>query len=249
MRIKQILSIVSTFFAGIVLCSTTQLVVAQPLDAAKAMDRLKKARPDFEFGPILKSEIPGLIKTTVVDGPSIYITPDGGHFFAGGLFEVQDDRIVDLAEKAMEDRRKAEIAKIKNEDMIIFGSEKSDKKAVYVFTDVDCYYCQKLHLEVAELNDLGIEVRYLAFPRKGLDSPGYRKIASAWCSDDTQQALTDLKAGKSIDDNVCQPNPVAAQYNLGGLLGVRGTPALVTEEGMLMPGYLPAAELASRLGI
>ena len=34
-------------------------------------------------------------------------------------------------------------------------------------TDVlnDCGYCRKLHREISQLNDFGIEVRYLAYPR------------------------------------------------------------------------------------
>ena len=222
---------------------------SQQVDAQKALAKLKKARPDFRFGPIEKSEIPGFLKTSIHDGPPIYVTPDGGHFFAGGLFEVTEDRIVDLAEKALEGRRSAALAKLKTDDMIVFGNDKSSKAAIYVFTDVDCYYCQKLHLEVDAINELGIEVRYLAYPRKGINSETYRKIASAWCADDPNQALTELKAGRSIKEDICEPNPVAAQYELGGQLGVRGTPALVTEDGRLLPGYMPAKELAKRMGI
>ena len=41
---------------------------------------------------------------------------------------------------------------------------------VTVFTDVDCPYCARLHDRVAEYNALGIEIRYLAFPRAGIPS-------------------------------------------------------------------------------
>lgn len=245
MQIKQIALV--TVVA--VLTALAVPVMSQPLDAEKALAKLKKARPDFQLGPIEKSEVSGLIKTSINDGPAIYLTPDGSHFFAGGLFEVGEDRIVDLAEKAKEGEREAALASIEKEDMIVFGNKKTNKAAIYVFTDVDCYYCQKLHLEVDEINELGIEVRYLAYPRKGLNSPTYRKIASAWCSDDRNQALTDLKAGRNIEENVCEPNPVAEQFELGGKLGVRGTPAMMTEDGRMFPGYMPAKELAKRIGI
>ena len=109
--------------------------------------------------------------------------------------------------------------------------------------------CQKLHKEVPALKDLGVEVRYLAYPRAGVGSPAFRKMASAWCADDAQDALTRLKLGKDIPDNVCDGNPVTDQYKLGGRLGVTGTPALITAEGELIPGYLPADKLAKRLGL
>ncbi|HAH80198.1 MAG TPA: protein-disulfide isomerase, partial [Gammaproteobacteria bacterium] len=43
-------------------------------------------------------------------------------------------------------------------------------------TDVDCGYCRKLHNEMAQINELGIEVRYLAYPRAGVDSDTHDKM-------------------------------------------------------------------------
>ncbi len=44
-------------------------------------------------------------------------------------------------------------------------------------------------------------------------------------------------------------NPLADHYAMGQLLGVTGTPAMVTTAGEMMPGYLPAKELARKLGV
>ena len=35
--------------------------------------------------------------------------------------------------------------------------------------------------------------------------------------------------------------------NLGGLIGVRGTPAIILEDGEMLPGYVPANKLAKSL--
>lgn len=51
---------------------------------------------------------------------------------------------------------------------------------------------------------------------------------------------------KDISD--CTP-PVEMEYNLGRRLGVQGTPAIITESGEMLPGYLPAAELAKKIGV
>jgi thiol:disulfide interchange protein DsbC len=118
-----------------------------------------------------------------------------------------------------------------------------------VFTDSTCFYCQKLHKEVPELNRKGIEVRYLAYPRAGVGSDSYRQLATAWCSDNPQEALTKLKNREAVDDNVCPGNPVADQYALGGKLGVTGTPAIVTESGQLIPGYQAADQLIDSMGL
>jgi thiol:disulfide interchange protein DsbC len=106
-----------------------------------------------------------------------------------------------------------------------------------------------LHREVPELNRKGVEVRYLAYPRSGVDSDSYRELATAWCSDNPKDALTKLKNREPVDNNVCADNPVADQYALGGKLGVRGTPAIVTESGQMIPGYQAADQLIESMGL
>jgi thiol:disulfide interchange protein DsbC len=118
-----------------------------------------------------------------------------------------------------------------------------------VFTDVSCFYCQKLHKEVPELNRRGVEVRYLAYPRQGIGSPGFRQLASAWCADDRQTTLTRLKNREELPENVCPGNPIAEQFELGQQLGVRGTPAIVTSAGEMLPGYRSADDLIGLLGV
>jgi thiol:disulfide interchange protein DsbC len=49
--------------------------------------------------------------------------------------------------------------------------------------------------------------------------------------------------------NDCEGNPVAEHYALGNRLGVRGTPAIVTSDGQMIPGYRSASDIASLLGI
>jgi thiol:disulfide interchange protein DsbC len=181
-------------------------------------------------------------------GSVFYGTEDGRYLFAGDLYEVGDTELVNLAEVGRVEKRKTLMASVDPADMLIFPASVPRKAVITVFTDVDCGYCRKLHQEVPELNSLGIEVRYLAYPRAGIGSRAYEKIVSAWCSEDPNAAITKLKAGESIPDATCT-NPVAAQYNLGREIGVSGTPAIVLEDGQLLPGYVPAADLARRLGI
>ena len=141
------------------------------------------------------------------------------------------------------------MATVSVDDMVVFSPEGETLDYVSVFTDVTCFYCQKLHREVDQLNAKGIEVRYLAFPRGGIDSDGAKKLATAWCAEDQQTTLTELKAGVELPLNECANNPIAAQYQLGKDLGVSGTPAIVTSTGLMIPGYRPASDLAALLGL
>lgn len=204
--------------------------------------------PELKVTSIEKTPVEGIYQVDIEAGPTVYMSRDGKHFFQGEFIEVGKEKLVNLGEKALEAARVDALAAVPLEEMIVFGPDQP-KAFVSVFTDVDCYYCQKLHQEVAALSDLGVQVRYLAYPRAGIGSQSYKKIASAWCADDPNAAITALKAGEDIDEDVCDGNPVPQQYELGGTLGVRGTPALITESGRLLPGYMPAEKLAKELGL
>jgi thiol:disulfide interchange protein DsbC len=216
--------------------------------AATILRKLGEARPDLKFGDPRPSALPGLYEVQVHGGPLIYVNADGSHFVAGDLFAVQQGGFVNLAEQVRQKERADLVATVRPEDMIIFAPQ-NPKATITVFTDVDCGYCRKLHREIAEFNERGIAVHYLAFPRAGLGSPSYRKIASAWCAADRKDALTKLKKGEDIPENVCADNPVAAQILLGDKVGVTGTPAIVLQDGTLVPGYRPPKDMAALLGI
>lgn len=216
--------------------------------AVALLAKLKAARADLEYSLPHQSAMPGLYEVGVKGGPTLYVSADGGFFVAGDLFAVGPGGFTNLAEQRRDADRRAALSSLDPADMIVFAPP-NPKATITVFTDIDCGYCRKFHQEVPQLNAMGIAVHYLAFPRAGLGSESFRKIATAWCSSDRGAALTRLKNGEKVPDNVCPQNPVAAQYALGEQLGVTGTPALVLENGALIPGYQPAAELARLLGV
>jgi thiol:disulfide interchange protein DsbC len=216
--------------------------------ATAILQKLSAARPDLRFSQPQPSVIAGLYEVKVDGGPVLYVNAEGTHFITGDLFSVRSTGFSNLAEIERQKERAELIAAVKPEDMIVFAPAEV-KATITVFTDIDCGYCRKLHQEVPELNRLGIAVHYLAYPRAGLNSASYRKIATAWCAEDRNAALTRLKSGAMVPENVCKDNPVADHMLIGEKVGVNGTPALVLEDGTLVPGYRPAADLAELLGI
>lgn len=211
--------------------------------------KLQAVRPNLPVNDVVETGVPGVLRVEITGSGSIYAIQNGDYFFAGDMFKVEPTGFVNVTEQEKAKVRGPLMAAVKPEDTIAFKPPGDVKAVISVFTDVDCGYCQKLHREVPELNAMGIEVRYLAFPRAGIPSPSYDKIASAWCAENPQEALTKVKNREKIDINVCDGNPVADQYMLGQKIGVNGTPAIVLDNGDLIPGYMPAANLASRLGI
>ncbi len=208
--------------------------------------KLKVVNESIQVRTIRPSPIDGLYEVEVNTGETIYTSASGDHFMLGNLFEIQGGRFVNLSEQRKKGFRADTLKSLNKEDLVVFSPKGEVKATVYVFTDVDCGYCQKLHDEMAEYNAQGIEIRYLAFPRAGVGSKTYNEMVSIWCADDRQQAMTLAKSGGQVPAKICD-NPVATQYSLGQDFGVNGTPALVMEDGSLMPGYVPAEKLASYL--
>ena len=199
---------------------------------------------------VRSSPAPGIAEVQIENGPMIYATEDGEYFFLNGdLHQTNATGAVNLTEERRAVTRKEQLAAVAVEDMVVFSPEGDTRDYIAVFTDVTCFYCQKLHREVDQLNAKGIEVRYLAFPRGGVDSEGAQKLATAWCADDQQTTLTELKAGVDLPVNDCADNPIAAQYQLGQDMGVSGTPAILTSSGLLVTGYRPADDLVALLGL
>jgi len=181
-------------------------------------------------------------------GQILYVSYDGAFILSGNLLGLSAEQPVNLTEAAVgakaaerSPQRAASIASLSVEDMVVFEAPK-EEYAITVFTDVDCAYCRKLHKEVPQLNELGITVRYLAFPRAGLGSSAHKKLESVWCSEDKKQAMNSAKLERKFSNNTCE-NPIASQYQLTREFGLSGTPALILPDGELISGYLPYTEL------
>ncbi|SEQ31477.1 thiol:disulfide interchange protein DsbC [Amphritea atlantica] len=201
---------------------------------------------------VADAQFPGLYEVTLASGEKLYVNESGSHFIVGEVYKVQaDGRLVNLTEEGKKAGRIEQLASIAPEDMIIFPAKGETKAHMTVFTDTDCFYCRKLHKEMAQINAQGIEVRYLAFPRAGAGSKTQKVMDSIWCADKADQAelFTQAKSGRTIPALSCDNSPVMSQYELGQKMGVTGTPALVLQDGTLVPGYMPAAQLAKMLGV
>ena len=183
---------------------------------------------------ISASPIKGL-RTVLSDQGIFYASADGKYFLRGALVEITPEGPKDLSNLPLMGRLEA-----MSDQMIVFAA-KNEKYVVNVFTDTTCPYCLALHKAMPQYNDLGITVRYLAFPRNGLDSKAAREMESIWTSANPKSNFEaaqkgDVPAGKAVD-------LVGKQYALGVQFGVRGTPAIVLENGRIVSGFVKPAEL------
>ncbi len=255
MRVATLLSLVAAA------CMTVSVQAAEPSTAQSAEETIAKAlaaaRPDLIVQNATQVEGQALYEVELTSGDVLYATPDGQFFVYGSLFQAQPGQLVNLTAKRNDEKRLKLLTSLEDKDLVSYQAKGEEKAVIKVFTDIDCGYCRKLHREVPRLNELGITVQYLAYPRAGVYQDAartqytgsYKKIKSVWCDDDRAAAMTKAKATGFIKENLKCEAPIEAHLALGEQFGVRGTPAIVMQNGELVPGYMPADELAKKLGL
>lgn len=234
-------------FAALLLGLSTNTALAGEVDDADfsaVEQKLRGLVPNATTMAISETPIEGILQVQI-NSEIIYVTESGQYLLQGQIIDI--DTRTNITDQAKSGIRMELLAGLKPEYQISFAPENPEYDLL-VFTDIDCGYCRKLHNQVPEYNELGIAIHYLAFPRAGIGSDSYDKYVSVWCADDRQAALTAAKNGGALEPQKCS-NPIAEQYDLGQELGVTGTPAMLTKDGTLIPGYVPPAMLRQRLEV
>lgn len=218
-------------------------VSAQGANYEVVEEKIRTLAPSATTVAISETPVDGLLQAQI-NSDIVYISADGSYLLQGTLFDI--DERVNLTDQAMAGVRRELIQDIDNPREIRFATAEDPVHSLWVFTDIDCGYCRKLHEQMDEYLEKGIEINYLAFPRAGIGSHSYEKYVSVWCAEDPQAALTLAKTGAEPEPLQCD-NPVLEQFELGQRLGVTGTPAILTRNGDLIPGYMQPEMLRARL--
>lgn len=219
---------------------TMSLAVAADDTNERLTARMAKLFPKDKVTDISPAPIAGLYE--VLLGASLfYISADGRYVVRGDIIDL--DGRENISDKRRSHARQQVFARLDTKGLIEFPATTPDtKKVLYVFTDIDCAYCRKMHREVGTLNQAGIAVRYLAFPRTGLKGASFDKATAVWCAANRQEAITAAKLGQPVESPKCA-SPVAQEFELGQSMGVTGTPAVYTDQGEQIGGYVPAEEI------
>ena len=211
-------------------------------DEAAIRQAMTKSMPSVKVDSVKPSVVKGLFE--VVVGANIYyLSEDGKYLLQGRLVDVAARK--DLTEEKLNVTRKLAIEKMGQANMIVF-KPKITKYTVTIFTDIDCGYCRKLHSEIDQYLAQGITIQYLFFPRAGKGSDSYNKAVSVWCAEDRNAALTAAKKDQKLPEKTCD-NPIDKHMQLAAEFDVKGTPMIISENGNVYPGYLPAKQLVEAL--
>ena len=215
----------------------------------EAVLKAKFSKLGLSIVDIKPSDVTGLLEIQT-NGGVLFASNDGNHFIAGTLYAIDENgSYKDVLAERQAPLNAAKIAEF-SDSMIEFKAD-NEKYAVTVFTDITCGYCVRLHSQMQGYNDLGITVRYLAYPRQGATGQVADQMAAIWCADDPKTAIHNAKVNRTFESPVkdleqCKET-VQAHYNVGRQLGISGTPAIFLPSGEMVGGYLPPADLLTRL--
>lgn len=234
-------------------CLLTVSLLPSAAQADEVADRLAESLSvngqKMPVETVTETPMEGVYHVQLESGEAFYSNADGSHFLVGDLYENGDEGLVNLTEQEQNQERADALAAVPDDELVIFRGADEPKATITVFTDPTCPYCARLHDTIPELNERGIAVHYMAFPRAGMGSQAATTLQQVWCSDNRSEAMTQAKEGEAISSAADCDNPVAGQYDLGKALGVQGTPAIILPDGQMVPGFVPPERLSAMLGL
>ena len=226
------------FFPSLLM--TFSVSAAEVDNTEKLKQALAKSMPNVQATRISATPVEGLYEV-IVGSQVVYMSVDARYMIEGDLFDLKTKR--NVSEEAKSTIRLAAIEKLGADNMLVYKPEKV-KNTITVVTDIDCPYCRRLHNEIPDYMKNEVQVRYIFMPLKG--AADMKKTVSVWCSDNQQTALDTAKSGGNVEDKTCD-NPINDHLALARELGVRGTPAILLEDGRLLPGYVPVDKLVAEI--
>jgi len=214
--------------------ATARLAYADDAAITHALDRLGVHHAEIQPSPVAG------LKTVLTDSGVLYVSDDGRHVIQGPMYDVGSSQPVNMTNQILNKRVNA-----LQDEMIIYKAPEQ-KHVITIFTDITCGYCHKLHEQIKDYGALGITIRYLAFPRQGPNSQSEKDMVSVWCSADPKTALDKAMSGDAIPPATCNID-LSKQYQLGVQYGIQGTPAILMENGVMVPGYQSPKGMAAML--
>ncbi len=234
-----LISVISIFLSSQVMAESTDK--AKNDEIKQVREALLTAMQQAAGATIKSTPIKGLYE--VLSGPQIlYVTRDARYVIDGDMFDLQ--KRINLTEDTRGIIRKNEVGKLGENNMLVYTPKGDVKHTITVFTDIYCPYCRRFHQEMNDYMAGGVKVRYVFLPFKGKKS--YDTSVSVWCAKNPQQAMDKAKAGKDVEPKTCE-HPIDQHRSLSQTIGIRGTPAIMFENGQLNPGYAPATKVIEQM--
>ncbi len=181
-------------------------------------------------------------------GQKIYITKDGKTLIFGSVFKnVDDSYLMDLENELLSSHRKSILSKLDKSKLVKYPATSSYKSDLYVFSDMSCPYCQRMHKNLDKIRDGGFDVYYIPYPRMGFERNIYavKGLKKIMCSNNPADSFDKAfenpeKYARNIQENEmnCKNADLLEDFfKLGNIMGVEGTPATFLPDGSYISGF------------
>ena len=180
--------------------------------------------------------------SVVQGGEVVFISDDLKTLVSGTVMDIEKNRNM-TQELADANKPKMNIADLDVRDAILVKA--GGTKKLYVFSDPDCPYCKQLEKTFDQLSNVSIYV--FPMPLVSLHPNALNVSETLWCQKNAGAAWhAYLTTGAKPADQKCQ-NPIEKNINLAAKYQIRGTPAIIFEDGSIMPGAAPAQMIQDKL--
>lgn len=199
---------------------------------------LSKRFTNTKVDSIKCSPVPGLFE--VIAGQNVvYVNGDASRLVVGSIYDTTTAELKDLTpdvggkKKAAEMAKRADWSEFPAEAAVISGAGRRHKLAI--FTDLNCSFCQRLHLALKGMDDVEVH-EYVGAILKDSD----RKSAAVHCSSEPQKVIDKAYAGSTeLGDASCAAGAAKTKLvnDFMTRKGWNGTPVIVRSDGLVMRGF------------
>jgi len=200
------------------------------------------------FGEALKVDevspapMPGLYEVRV--GIDLFYTDGDAAFLIVGGQIVDTKNRRNLTEERLKKLTAIDFASLPLKDAIVWKTG-TGKRRIAVFADPNCGYCKRFEQELTKVKDLTV----YTFLMPILSPDSTDKSNAIWCAKNPTTAWRDWMVdglAPPAAPKACDA-PVERNVALGRKYRINGTPAIVFEDGLRVPGMLNAAQLEKQL--
>jgi thiol:disulfide interchange protein DsbC len=179
----------------------------------------------------------------------VYLDEEKKHLLQGMVLDINVlQPVFSHPQELLQPQQKTslDVSKIPVESAFIIGNPKGAKK-LYVFTDPDCPYCHKMHVELKKLASIApdVAIHIMLFPLP-MHPAAYDK-SRAILETMNPEVLDKAFEGKEVPkpNNESSKAAIDAVINFANQNGISGTPTLVLGDGRILVGGRDAESIQS----
>lgn len=170
-----------------------------------------------------------------------YINKEASHMFIGQAIKLNENGSANfISEDDITKKRRIFVNAIEKNNLIKIESEHK-KETLFIFTDITCPYCKKLHKDIEKITELGYEIIYIPYSRDNKNTELKNSMNKIWCSKNLNEYNNALENNdffiKENKNNKDCSYLTDYYINIANEIDIIGTPFIITSKGILLGGY------------